>query len=193
MRISTLALAAAFAIPATTAAQSSLAVEVRPTFAIPIGKRAGAELTLGPAFGAAVSLRVQEQLHLYAGWDWAHFGAENSFAGSDLDFEETGYAFGLRLERPCPKGHRMALRAELGGTYKHVEIENSAGDLIADSKHSVGYEAALGAVMNLSDEWKLGPAARYRSLSPDFTIGGTKTSGELRYVTLELTLSRSFR
>jgi opacity protein-like surface antigen len=193
MRVCSIAIFAALALPVTAAAQGTVMVEVRPTFAIPVGKLAGASLAMGPAFGLTGSTRLGENLHLYGGWDWAHFTAKNSFAGTNLDFDETGYVLGLRFERPCPRGHPVALRAEAGATYKHVEIENSAGDLISDSKHGIGYEAGLGVAMSLSDDWKLVPAARYRSLNADFTIGAAKTSGDLRYVTLEFTLSRSFR
>jgi hypothetical protein len=193
MRVSILAFAMAVSVPAAVAAQDGVMIEVRPTFAVPVGKLAGARLDMGPAFGVTASIRLREELYAYAGWDWAHFWAKNSFAGTELDFEETGYSLGARFERPCPLGHPVALRLEGGATYKHVEIENAAGDLIADSKHSWGYEAAAGVAFGLSEDWKLVPMARYRALNPDFTIGSTRTSGNLRYASLEFTLSRRFR
>lgn len=193
MRILSLAFALTVSLPAALAAQRSIMIEVRPNFAIPIGKLAGTRLDVGTAFGATASIRLQQHLHLYGGWDWAHFGADNSFAGSKLEFEETGYDLGLRYEHPCRMHTDLAVRVEAGGTWKHVEIENAAGQIVADSKHSLGYEAAFGLAWSLSEEWKLVPMARYRSLSPEFTIGSTTTSGNLRYAAVEFTLSRSFR
>jgi opacity protein-like surface antigen len=193
MRLSTLARIALLTIPVAASAQKGVMIEVRPTFAVPVGKLAGASLDMGPAFGVTASSRVWEDLYLYAGWDWAHFWAKDSFAGTKLDFEETGYTLGARFERPCPRGHPVALRLEGGATYKHVEIQNASGDLVADSKHSLGFEGAGGVAFSLSDDWKLIPMFRYRSLSPEFTVGATKTSGDLRYIGLEFTLSRRFR
>jgi opacity protein-like surface antigen len=193
MRPFTTTLLASLVISAAAAAQPTVMLEVRPTFAIPVGKLAGANLTMGPAFGITGSWRARETLHLYGGWDWAHFGAKSSFAGSNMDFEETGYVLGLRLERPCPRGHPMALRLETGATYKHVEVENSSGARAADSEHSVGYEVGAGVAFGLGDEWSLVPMARFRALSPEFTIGPASTAGNLRYATIEFTLSRRFR
>jgi hypothetical protein len=193
MRVPSLALAALALIPATLAGQREFTIEARPNFVVPTGKLAGASLETGPAFGAIASIRLQPHLHLYGGWDWARFEAASSFAGPDRSFEQTGYSLGLRFEHPCPRHPALALRVEGGGTWQHVEIENSAGEIIADSKHSTGYEAGAGAALSLGDDWKLVPMARYRSLSPKFTIGSTTTFGNLRYVGAELALSRSFR
>jgi hypothetical protein len=193
MRVHYLVLAAIVAFPSALAAQREVMIDARPNFAIPVGKLAGASLETGPAFGATASIHLRRHMHLYGGWDWAHFSAANSFAGADRSFDETGYVLGLRFEHPSPRRPSLALRLEVGATYKHVEIENSAGEIISDSKHSMGYEAALGVAKSLGDDWKLVPLARYRSLSPKFTIGSTTTSGNLRYVAAELALSRSFR
>jgi hypothetical protein len=193
MRVRSLALAAMLSIPAILPAQREIMIEARPTFAIPVSKLAGASLETGPAFGAIASIQLQQHLHLYGGWDWAHFGAATSFAGPDRSFEQTGYSLGLRFEHPCPRHTSLALRVEGGGTYQHIEIENTAGEIVSDSKHSMGYEAALGVALSLGEDWKLVPMARYRSLSPKFTIGSTTTPGNLRYVAAEFALSRSFR
>jgi hypothetical protein len=131
-------------------------------------------------------------LHLYAGWDWLHFAADQSFAGSDQDFEETGYTMGLRFQHPFRDGGRLSYRVETGGTFKHVEIENGDGNIIADSGHELGFELGAGVVMPVGASWTITPLARFRSLSPEFTIAGTTTTGTLRYAALELGLMRSF-
>ena len=173
------------------AGAQGLTADLRAVAATP-GKLAGTELDMGVGFGVTVAWRVQPHLHVYGGWDWLHFGSDNSFAGSDQDFEETGYTFGLRFEHPLGDASRLLYRIEAGGTYKHVEIENVDGDIIADSKHGLGYEAGLGLLWPAGDTWRFGPTIRFRSLSPDFDINGLTTSGTLRYVGLEVGVSRRF-
>jgi len=168
-----------------------LTADLRAVAATP-GKLAGTELDMGVGFGVTVAWRVQPHLHVYGGWDWLHFGSDNSFAGSDRDFEETGYTFGLRFEHPLGDASRLLYRVDAGGTYKHVEIEDVDGDIIADSKHGLGYEAGLGLLWPAGDAWRFGPTIRFRSLSPDFDINGVTTSGTLRYVGLEMGVSRRF-
>lgn len=165
--------------------------EVRPVVASP-SRLAGADLEMGFGFGATMAVQLQPHLHAYAGWDWLQFGSNDSFAGLDHDFGETGYTFGLRFEHPLGDASRMQYRLEGGGTYKHVEIENEGGDIIADSKHALGFELGLGVLWPTADEWRVGPTVRYRSLQPDFDIGGATTAGTLRYVGLELAVSRRF-
>ena len=131
-------------------------------------------------------------VHLYGGWDYIAFAPDQSFAGVDHDFEETGYTYGLRFEHPFGAATGMLYRLEAGGTYKHVEIEDADGDIVADSEHSVGFEFGAGAVFNANSNWRFVPMLRYRSLSPDFTIGSVTTEGTLQYVGLELGLSRRF-
>ena len=58
-------------------------------------------------FMRTLAVRALKHLHVYGGWDWMHFSSDNSFAGSNMDFEETGYTYGLRYQHP--------LRGETGG------------------------------------------------------------------------------
>jgi hypothetical protein len=167
-------------------------VDLRAAAATPTSKLAGTDLNNGFGFGATVAYRVQPHVHLYAGWDWMHFRANQSFAGSDMDFEETGYTFGLRFEHPFRAGASVAYRLEGGGTYKHNELENTAGDLVANSGHGFGYEAGAGLLVPISGQWSFVPTLRYRSLTRDYAVGGSTTEGELRYLALEAGISRSF-
>lgn len=167
-----------------------LTLDLRPVIAAP-NNLANAELDMGVGFGATLAWRLQPHLHLYGGWDWLHFGSGNSFAGSDIDFEETGYTFGLRFEHPLGDASSLLYRLEAGGTYKHVELEDDDGDIIADSNHELGYEAGLGLLWPMG-AWRFGPTVRLRSLSPAFEINGLTTSGTLRYVGLEVGVSRRF-
>lgn len=173
-------------------AQGPFSVDLRIAGVTPTSKLAGTDLSTGLGAGATIAFRLQPHLHLYGGWDYIAFAPDQSFAGVDHDFEETGYTYGLRFEHPFGAATGMLYRLEAGGTYKHVEIEDADGDIVADSEHSVGFEFGAGAVFNANSNWRFVPMLRYRSLSPDFTIGSVTTEGTLQYVGLELGLSRRF-
>lgn len=190
-----LGLAAAALVASATSlpAQQRWTVDLRAAVAAPTQKLATTELDVGLGFGGTVAFRLQQQLHLYAGWDWTHFQADDSFAGSDVDFEETGYTFGLRFEHPFRgEGQGLGYRLEGGGTFKHIEIEDDDGTRIADSDHGLGYELGAALLLPLGSDWRFVPGLRYRSLDRDFRIGSANTDASLRYLTLELGVSRRF-
>jgi hypothetical protein len=147
---------------------------------------------MGFGFGATLAYRIQPHVHVYGGWDWMHFRADQSFAGTDMDFEETGYTLGLRFEHPFRAGAAFAYRIEGGGTYKHNELENTAGDLVANTGHGFGYEIGAGLMVPLRTAWSVAPALRYRSLTRDYTAAGSTREGNLRYIAFELGLTRQF-
>ena len=149
--------------------------------------------SLGTGFGleGTVGYRVQPHLWAYAGWDWHRFTSEES-AAADGDFDETGYAFGLQFEHPLRGSEAVALRLRAGGTYNHIEVENAAGDPVADSDHGLGWEAGAGLAFRLNDRWQVTPGARFRSLSRDLALGGPETSVDLRYIAVEVGFSRRF-
>jgi hypothetical protein len=179
------------ALPSTATSQNRLRFELRAGAAIPTAKLGDASLGTGVGFEGTVGYRIQPHLWVYAGWDWHHFTANASFAGADSDFEETGYAFGLQFQHPVGSGS-MALRLRAGGTLNHIEIENAAGDLVADSKHGLGWEAGAGLAWRLGNRWELAPGVRFRSLARDFTIGAVTTPVSLKYLAIDVGFSRSF-
>lgn len=187
---------ALLALAATASARDLQAqrftADLRGPLAAPTQELAGTDLNTGFGLGATVAYRLQTHLHVYGGWDWLRFRAEQSFAGTDMDFEETGYVFGLRFEHPFRSGSPMLYRLEGGGTYKHVEIENDGGDLIADSGHGLGYELGAGVLVPIGGSWRLAPMVRYRSLSQEFEVGNVRVEGDLRYTAVELGVSYRF-
>lgn len=154
------------------------------------------DVALDPGLGFEVLLEYRLMPHLlgYGGWDWHHFGSEQSFAGTDMDFEETGYAFGLRFEHPLggETGTGPAWRVRGGATVNHIEIENNDGDIVADTGHGLGWEAGAGMTFQVGERWNLTPGLRYRALSRDLTMSGTTTTMDLRYTLIEIGVSRSF-
>lgn len=187
-----LTLAIAVAGVTSTAAQQRTTLDLRGTVVSPITDFADADLSMGLGFGGTVAVRLQPHLHLYGGWDWIRFHSDASFAGTDVDFEETGYTLGLRFQHPVPWNERISCRLEAGALYKHIEIEDADGDLIDDSGHGLGFEAGAGLSMVFGEKWNVVPMVRLRSHAPSFTIGSTTTDATMRYVGFELGFSRRF-
>lgn len=177
---------------ATVAGAQRATADFRATAVMPSQSLAGADLNVGIGFGATLAYRVLEHLHMYGGWDWIHFGEKNAVAGANRDFEETGYGFGLRFEHPLSSGSAAAYRVEGAGTWKHVEVENDAGTIIADSGHELGFEVGLGMSVPLGSAWNFSPALRYRSMSNNLTIATATSAFSLKYTGLEFGISRRF-
>ena len=173
-------------------AQPRFAVDLRVAVATPTSKLAGTELDVGFGVGGALAYRLYQHLHLYGGWDWQQFSADQSFAGAKTDFEETGYTLGLRFEHPFRESSGLAYRLEGGATYKHIEVENDAGTLVTDTDHGAGFEAGAGLVTPLGKSFLLTTTLRYRSLQRDFVVGNNTTSGTLQYGALEVGFTKRF-
>lgn len=185
-----LAVAALAGVASSSPAQR-VSVDFRVVAAGPMEQVAGTDLEAGLGMGAVISLRLMPRLHLYGGWDWLGFPYEAT-GGVDRDLEETGYTFGLRFEHPLRAEGGVRLRAEAGGTLKHLEIEDDDGNRIADSSHDWGYELGTGIRLPFGASWSAVSMVRYRSVQTEFRTGSIVTKAELRYVGLELGLSRHF-
>lgn len=172
-------------------AQNKWSLEFRPGVDYATEDIADADLGLG--FGAELTIAYRFMPHLaaYAGWSYNNFAVDQSFAGPDASFEETGYTFGLQFIHPIGEsGLSYLVRA--GGTYNHIEIENNDGDIIIDSGHGLGWQAEAGLVIPLSDKFSLLPSLRYRSLNRDIEIENVSTSVDLNYLSVGVGLSWSF-
>lgn len=172
-------------------AQDKWSLEFRPGANYATQDIADADLGLG--FGAELTIAYRFMPHLaaYAGWSYNNFAVDQSFAGTDAGFEETGYTFGFQFIHPIGESDiKYLLRA--GGTYNHIEIENNNGDIIIDSGHGLGWQAEAGLVIPLSERFSLLPSVRYRSLKRDIDINNVSTSVNLNYVSVGVGLSWSF-
>lgn len=96
-------------------------ISVGPSFAIQ--KLGGADLNTGVGIKGILHFRVLPHTGIYAGWGWNKFSADNSFAGTNTDFEETGYVYGLQFKHPIGIS-RTAWYLRAGGLYNHIEMEN---------------------------------------------------------------------
>ncbi|RYF87519.1 MAG: opacity protein [Chitinophagaceae bacterium] len=137
------------------------------------------ELNTGVGIEGTFAYRFQPHLLVYTGWGWNHFSSKVPVA--NIEFEETGYTFGLQFVHPIKKS-KLSYVASVGAIYNHIEMENKEGDIIDDSGHGFGWQAEAGLSIQLNKRLHLVPVIRYRSLQRDLLIDGTKRAVELSYV-----------
>jgi opacity protein-like surface antigen len=166
------AMALLLSVAPLDAQQSPWSLEFRGGASVPTSELEGADLGTGIGFEGNVGYRFFEHMSVYAGWDWTFFNLDESFAGSDMDFEETGYVFGLRWEHPFQgeAGQGLAGWIRAGGSYKHIEVEDDEGEMVDDSGHGLGWEVGAGLSIPLGGSWRLTPGVRYKSLSRDLSV-----------------------
>ena len=172
-------------------AQKKWSFELKPGVSFPTKDLYDAKLKTGFGFEGVLAYRFMPHLAAYAGWSWNKFNADKSFAGNDTDFEETGYSFGLQFVHPFPNSS-ISFLLKAGGTYNHIETENSEGNIVNDTGHGPGWQAGAGVSIPLGNRWSLVPEIRYRSLSRDIKIGNEKIPLDLNYVFAGLGISYSF-
>jgi opacity protein-like surface antigen len=172
-------------------AQKKWAFEMKPGINFPTKDLGDAKLKTGYGFEGVFSYKIMPQLAAYAGWGWNNFKADNSFAGSNVDFTETGYCFGLQFMHTIPKTF-IGYMVKAGGTYNHIETENSDGKIINDTGHGLGWQVGVGLTVPFSKRFVLLPEVRYRSLSRDFTINETNTAVDLNYISVAVGVAYTF-
>lgn len=172
-------------------AQRKWSFELRPGVNVATKKIGSVNLKTGFGLEGAFAYRFTPNLGAYAGWSWNKFGSKEAFAGSKVDFEETGYLFGLQFIHPIEKSI-VSYMLKGGGIYNHIETENSSGKIINDTGHGLGWQIGGGLTIPLNERWLLTPEIRYRSLSRNINIGDTKTAVDLNYISAGVGLSFNF-
>lgn len=173
-----LLLTAAFA-----SAQDRWNVELRPGVSFATGDFGSANLKTGLGIEGTVNYRFMPHLSAYAGWGWNHFAADPSATGKEFDYEETGYIMGLRFVSPVGESG-LSYKVGAGAIFNHVEVEDNAGERIADTGHGAGWQVEAGLAIPLSASLVLTPDVRYRSLSREITMGTTTASVDLNYASV---------
>ena len=59
-----------------------------------------ADTNLGFGFKATIAYRFLPHIAAYTGWGWSEFKANEPFGLPNVNFEETGYTFGLQFIHP---------------------------------------------------------------------------------------------
>lgn len=151
------------------------------------------DASLNPGFGfeGLLHYRFLPHLGVYAGWGWNRFGADQSFAGEDVCFEETGYVFGLNFNHPIGTS-KLAYYVRAGALYNHIETENADGDIVNDSKHGFGYQLAAGIDIDLGRNWSLTPGLKFNSLSRNTTYEGISKQLDYQYMSARIGIAKKF-
>lgn len=179
------------AVAQITHAQGKLSMELRTGVDFATQELGEADLSTGFGFEVTVDYRLLQHVSVYGGWGWHRFTTEDSFGGGDFDVEETGYTFGLQFIHPLgTSATEYFIRA--GGIYNHIELENSDGDITADSDHGLGWQIGTGLAFSLGENWRLMPGVRYRSLSRDIEVGDATSDADLTYVEIGVGFVRRF-
>ncbi len=152
---------------------------------------AGANLNIGAGFEGIFHYRIMPHVSAHLGWGWNKFSADQSFAGSDMDFEETGYIFGLQFKHPF-KSNSLSWFVRSSGLYNHIEIENNDGDIIEDTGHGLGLQFAGGLDIPLTNTWSFTPSLKLNSFSRDLESGETERNLNLNYDCLRLGFTARF-
>lgn len=175
----------------TTNAQSRISWELRTGVDFATQELGNADLNTGFGFDGILFYRFIPHTSVFGGWGWHRFTSDDSFAGANMDFEETGYTFGLEYLHPLGNT-QLDFYLRGGGIYNHIEVENSDGDITADSDHGLGWQVEGGLAFDLGNRWILKPGVRYRSLSRDIEVGNTTTDVDLTVFNTSIGISRTF-
>jgi opacity protein-like surface antigen len=150
-----------------------------------------AKLNPGFGFEGIFHYRFIEHAGIYAGWGWNRFGANESFAGDDVCFEETGYVFGLQFKHPFGSSP-VSYYVRAAGLYNHIEVENSEGSIILDTGHGFGWQAAGGVDVPLGKNWSLTPGVKFNSLKTDVEDEGVTVPLNLNYISVRVGILKKF-
>ncbi|MBE0661470.1 MAG: porin family protein [Bacteroidales bacterium] len=154
-------------------------------------KLSEAELNTGFGFEGILQYHFLPQLGVYGGWGWNRFGADDSFAGQDVCFEETGYILGLQFRQALGNSNTTAfLRA--GSLYNHIEIENADGDIVKDSGHGFGWQVAGGVEIPLGSNWSVAPGVKFNSLNRDIDLEGSTRELKHNYISARVGIVKRF-
>lgn len=152
---------------------------------------AGASLNTGLGFEAILQYRFMPFTSVYGGWGYSHFNANESFAGSDVDFEQTGYILGLQFKHPVGNSP-VSYFVRGGALYCHIETENNNGDIISDTGHGIGWQAAAGIEVSMGRNWSLAPGLKYNWLSGETGFEGTNFQLDHRTVSARIGIIKRF-
>jgi hypothetical protein len=171
-------------------AQERWSFEFRPGVNFATQKLGEANLNTGFGAEGTFAYRFMPNLSVYAGWSWNKFGSDQKVDGTNLNFEETGYTYGLQYIHPLGDS-KVNLLMRAGGLANHIEVEKG-GDVISDSGHGFGWQIEGGLAIPLSEKLRLIPSVRYRSLNREIEIESVTTAVDLNYISLGLGIAIKF-
>lgn len=175
----------------SAAAQNKWGFTITPAANFSTKDLGNAKLKTGFGADATISYRFAKQLGIYGGWGWNKFSSAQSFAGTDIDFEETGYTVGLQFFQPIAST-KIKFMLGAGAIYKHIEVENPEGDLIYDTGHGWGWEAKTGLSLSVGNHFNFIPTVKYSTLSRNVEVLTISTAVNLNYLSVGAGLNWTF-
>lgn len=168
--------------------QNKWSAEFRPNIDFPTKDFVDSNVEVGFGFEVAVGYRFIEHLGAYVGWGYNNFKIEDS----DVDFDETGYNFGLQFIHPLGSSESLSYLLRAGMIYKHIEIEDRDGNRIDDSGHGLGWEVGVGLNYHIGTNWNLRPQVGYQSLSREVDFEERAYDIDLNYLAFGLGIVKTF-
>jgi opacity protein-like surface antigen len=165
--------------------------ELNSGVSLPVSELDNSKLNTGFGFEGIFHYRFMPHLGAYAGWGWNRLSADNSFAGENVDFEETGYVVGLQFMHPIGNSP-FSYFVRGGGSYNHIETENTTGEIINDTGHGFGFQVAGGVSYNFGNNWSLDPGIKFNSLRPNADFEGVSRSLDYQYITFRIGIVKKF-
>lgn len=164
--------------------------QIRPAIAFPTQDLGEAEINTGYGLGIEIAYDFAVFWQAYAGWDWNKFDSEYDSPNGNADFEETGFVLGIRFIHPVLNS-RVTWDVGAGGIYKHIETENSSGEIIRDTGHDLGWEIGGGIGYELGNGFSLRPGVSYSSLKAEDDGPGNREY-KLNYFSFGIGLAKRF-
>lgn len=189
-----LSIAFVILVSVTTLAQENekrFGIEINGEVSFVTTDLSGASLNTGLGFETILQYRFMPFTSVYGGWGWNNFNADESFAGLDIDFEETGYILGLQFKHPFGQSP-VSYFVRAGMLYSHIETEDNEGDIISETDHGFGYQVAGGIEVSLGKNWSLAPGLKFNSLSRETEFEGENYQLDHRYVAARLGIIKRF-
>ncbi len=165
--------------------------EFSPGISIATQKLGGTTLNPGFGFEGIFHYRFMPHLGAYGGWGWNRFGAEESFAGNDVSFEETGYVLGLQYKRPFNNSN-LSWYLRAGALYAHIETESNDGVVFNDTGHGLGWQLAGGMDIGLGKNWSLTPGIKFNAVTRDTDFNGANKEFKHNYASVRFGILKKF-
>lgn len=175
----------------TSKAQEKWAVEFRPGLSFPTSDVGNTNTKVGFGFEFTGAYKIMPHLAAYVGLGWNQFKGEDKLSKEDVTLEETGYTFGFQIIHPIGTTSFSYL-GRAGAIYNHIEMENNAGDITADTGHGFGWQVEAGVEYEFAPNLSFRPMLRYRSLSRGLEIADVSTELKLNYVSFGIGLAWGF-
>jgi len=171
--------------------EKRFAVELNGGVSFATNKLVDTKLNPGGGFEAVLHYRFLNHLGVYGGWVWNKLSADNSFAGNDVCFEETGYLFGLEFTHPIAES-KISYMLRAGALYNHIETENAEGEIINDTGHGFGYQLAGGIDFPIGSSWSIAPIVKFNSLKRKLNFEEVENTLDYNYVSIRIGIIKKF-